>query len=234
MPPRRTAAARSNGNGHGPVAVVPAPAPAPATTTAEPWDEGPPLTEKQQRFLARYLIDPNATRAYMDVYGVAYETALTNGPRLLGNARIAAALAQARAERQERTASDADKVIRELEWIASSDVWDIWEDTPAAVEGGEPGPMRLKPLRDWPLHARRAIAGMKVKRYPEKRDRDGLLIEEAHEIMEFKLWNKNDAAKLLGLHHGAKFNRAPVDGAGEVVPAVQQTFIIAGCEVRFT
>jgi phage terminase small subunit len=216
-------------NGKKALAVVPPPTP----PAAEVWEEGPPLTEKQHRFLERYLIDRNATRAYMDVYGVPYESALTAGPRLLGNVRIAKALQIARQERAERSASDADKVIRELERIASSDLTDIWETLPAATEGGDPGPMRLKPIRDWPLEARRAIAGMKIKRYPERRTSEGMLIEEAHEVMEIKFWNKNEALKLLGLHHGAKFNRAPLDEAGNAMPSVSQTFIIAGQAVVF-
>lgn len=217
------------------IATVPAPAQPQASVPAPdaPWDEGPPLNERQHRFLERMLIDPNATRAYMDAYGVPYETALTSGPRMMGNVRIARALELARQQRAARSVTDADTVIKELERIASQDLLDVWEDSPAAYEGGEPGPMRLKPLKDWPLEARRAIAGMKIKRVPARVTGDGLVLEEAHEVMEIKFHNKLDALKLLGLHHGAKFNRAPLDEKGNAVLAPPQQFIIAGQVVIF-
>lgn len=55
------------------------------------------LNLKQQRFIGCY-IDPesptygNATRSYMLAYGAKYETAVTNGSRLLRNARVREAL----------------------------------------------------------------------------------------------------------------------------------------------
>lgn len=46
------------------------------------------LNIKQKAFLSEYLKCFNATEAYEKVYKCSRETALTNGPALLGNARI--------------------------------------------------------------------------------------------------------------------------------------------------
>lgn len=46
------------------------------------------LTDKQKAFVLEHLRISNATQAYINVYDVDRKTALANGPRLLGNARI--------------------------------------------------------------------------------------------------------------------------------------------------
>lgn len=236
MPARRTLADPSAPTRSARSRARTSPVPAPDQPGAPPepvWDEGPLLNAQQQAFLDRLLMDPtNITRAYMAVYDCSYDAARTSAPRLLANARIAAQLEHARLERAARNASDADGVIRELERIASADLIDIWEMTPAPV-AGEQGTMRLKPIDQWPVEVRRSIVGMKVKRVPEKTTGDGMVLEEAHEVMEIKFASKTEALRLLGLHHGAKFTRAPVDGDGKVVPVIQQTMVIGGQVVVF-
>ena len=46
------------------------------------------LTVRQKAFVLEYLRISNATQAYINVYGVTYETAKTAGPRLLENVGI--------------------------------------------------------------------------------------------------------------------------------------------------
>lgn len=46
------------------------------------------LTVRQKAFVLEYLRISNATQAYINVYGVTYETAKTAGPRLLTNVDI--------------------------------------------------------------------------------------------------------------------------------------------------
>ncbi len=62
------------------------------------------LTAKQERFVAEYLIDLNATQAAIRA-GYAEKGASVEGTRLLANAKVAAAVAAAKAERC-KTASD--------------------------------------------------------------------------------------------------------------------------------
>jgi hypothetical protein len=61
--------------------------------------------------------------------------------------------------------------------------------------GEEP---KLKPANTIPLHARRAISSIKVRRHAEGRG------DEAHEVevRELKLWNKLAALDKLGEHLG--------------------------------
>jgi phage terminase small subunit len=53
-----------------------------------------PMTAKQERFVAEYLIDLNATRAYQSVYKCSEKVAAANGSRLLTNAEIKASVAK--------------------------------------------------------------------------------------------------------------------------------------------
>lgn len=46
------------------------------------------LTDKQRLFCVLYVKYMNATKAYLKTYKCTYETAMVNGPRLLGNARV--------------------------------------------------------------------------------------------------------------------------------------------------
>lgn len=50
--------------------------------------ENPGLTDKQRLFCVIYSQCMNATKAYLKAYRCTYETAMVNGPRLLGNARV--------------------------------------------------------------------------------------------------------------------------------------------------
>lgn len=52
------------------------------------------MNERHKRFVAEYLIDLNATRAYKAVYKCTDSVARANGSRLLTNADIVAALAK--------------------------------------------------------------------------------------------------------------------------------------------
>src|SRR5690606_23753564 len=71
------------------------------------------LTPKQQRFVEEYLVDLNATQAAIRA-GYSAKTADVAGPRLLGNVRVAAAIAAGRAAPTERTAVSQDYVVTRL------------------------------------------------------------------------------------------------------------------------
>jgi phage terminase small subunit len=50
--------------------------------------ENDELNDKQRLFCVIYAKRMNATKAYQQAYKCSYETAMVNGPRLLGNARV--------------------------------------------------------------------------------------------------------------------------------------------------
>lgn len=88
----------------------------------------PALTPLQARFVNEYLIDLNATRAYLRSHpSVTIKTAGANGHRVLKKAEIAAELEMRRAELQERTGVTAEKVITRLWQIASADARELIE-----------------------------------------------------------------------------------------------------------
>jgi len=81
------------------------------------------MTPKQERFVAEYLIDLNATAAYKRAgFTAKGNAAEVNAARLLRNAQVAAAIAKAQEKRSERTEITQDMVLRELAKIGFSDI----------------------------------------------------------------------------------------------------------------
>lgn len=73
------------------------------------------LPPKQHRFVAEYLVDLNATRAYLRAgYKCTEETARRNGPRLLTNAVVAAEVARLRNSVTERTMRTIADVMADI------------------------------------------------------------------------------------------------------------------------
>ena len=68
------------------------------------------MTPKQQRFVEEYLVSLNATQAAIRA-GYAKSGASVEGARLLANAKVAAAVAAAQAERSKRTEVTQDYVL---------------------------------------------------------------------------------------------------------------------------
>ncbi|MGE0349824.1 terminase small subunit [Hydrogenophaga sp.] len=77
-----------------------------------------PLTPKQQRFVQEYLVDLNATQAAVRA-GYSPKTAEQQGSRLLGNAKVAAAVAAGRKRLAAKLDLTAEKVLADIERIAN-------------------------------------------------------------------------------------------------------------------
>ena len=71
------------------------------------------MTPRQQRFVDEFLVDLNATQAAIRA-GYSARTAEQQGPRLLGNVEIAAAVQAAQQARSERLQITQDDVLRGL------------------------------------------------------------------------------------------------------------------------
>lgn len=108
------------------------------------------LGPKQNRFVAEYLKDLNATAAAIRA-GYAETSAESQGSRLLRNAKVKKAVAEAMERRSERVEVKADDVLRELIRIFSVDIGKAYDK-----EG------RLLPLHEMPEDIRRAIAGIET------------------------------------------------------------------------
>lgn len=84
------------------------------------------LTPKHQRFVDEYLVDLNASAAYRRA-GYASKNADVDGPKLLGNPGIAAAVEEQLAARAARVEVTQDDVVRQLMAIAFGDLRDVVE-----------------------------------------------------------------------------------------------------------
>lgn len=146
------------------------------------------LPLKQQRFVDEYLIDLNATKAYARVYGVPIKTADANGPRLLGNARVASAIAHAAEERAKNAGVTVERVLKELIRMAWVDIGDAFDENGA-----------LKSIHEIPEDVRRAIVSIEVDELWEwegsGEDRKRVQIGETKKV---KFADKKGSNELLG------------------------------------
>lgn len=85
------------------------------------------LSEKQQRFVAEYTVDFNATAAAIRA-GYSEKTAAQMGYKLLKMQEIQEAVQQEFANRQDRTHITGDQVVAELAKIALSKVEDYYQE----------------------------------------------------------------------------------------------------------
>lgn len=139
------------------------------------------LTAKQERFVAEYLIDLNATQAAIRA-GYSPDTARDIGCENLTKPNIANAIAIAMAERSKRTGINQDRVVQELAKIAFLNAADLIDTEDASV------------LPDANRDDLACIQSVKVKSMDGEK---GSSIER-----EVKLADKMKALELLGKHLG--------------------------------
>lgn len=170
------------------------------------------LTPKQQRFIEEYLIDLNATRAAIAA-GYSEKTANQQGPRLLVNVGIAAAIAEAQEERSERTEITQDMVLRELAVLGFSDMGDyirITDDGSAFF--------------DWsalPDGGTKAISEITQETYVEK---GGTKDDPADRVKKtkFKLYDKRAALVDIGRHLGMFKDRLELGVSGDLADLMRE------------
>lgn len=146
-----------------------------------------PLTPKQNRFVAEYLVDQNATKAAVRA-GYSPKTAAKIGSENLQKPDVRRAIDEALARRAERVEVKQDDVLRELLRIMRCDIGEAFD-----VKG------RLKPLKDIPEDVRRAMAGVKVRQEFEHGE-DGTY--HSGDLVEVKFWAKDKAVELAMRHLG--------------------------------
>jgi phage terminase small subunit len=142
-----------------------------------------PLTPQQQRFIQEYLVDLNGTEAYQRAgYKATPRAARANAARLLANASVQAAIADAQAARAQRVHLTQDAVLQELVLLASSDITHYGFD--------QNGDVVLRPGA--PEGALRAISSLKRR----------LTVTEDSTTVEttITLWPKPPALRMCGEH----------------------------------
>ena len=162
---------------------------------------------KQSRFVQEYLIDLNATQAAIRA-GYSVKTADVQGPRLLGNVGIAAAIAEGQQKLSEKTGITQERVLEELAIIAFSDIrhyLDIDQDT---------GGIRPKSFDEatMPEKASRALEMVKEDRMirEDAKGNDSIINSK----VTFKMYDKLKALDLLGKHLGMFKERVEHSGSG--------------------
>lgn len=116
---------------------------------------GQKLTAKQQRFVAEYLVDLNATQAAIRA-GYKAKTAGQTGAENLKKPQIQEAIKRANENRLKRTNISADRVLQEIARIAFSVATDVVE-----VRDGE---VVIRDTESLTTDQKAAIAGIKEGR----------------------------------------------------------------------
>jgi phage terminase small subunit len=142
------------------------------------------LTAKQERFVAEYLIDLNATQAAIRS-GYSPKTAEVQGSRLLSNAKVAEAVAAAQQKRGTETNITAARVLQEIARLA------FFDPRKLLTSDGEPVP--IQELDD---DTAAAIAGLETA---TEKERGG---EGVTFIRKYKIADKNSALEKLSKHLG--------------------------------
>jgi len=146
-----------------------------------------PLNDNQRRFIAHYrnATPRNATRAYEAVYAAKGHMAEVNASRLLRNAEVAEAIAEADADELRDLGITPARVLREIARLGFADVRQLYDDTGA-----------LKSPHELDDDLAAAVAQVEVVSYV-KEDSDEPLLTRTHKI---RLWNKEGSLKLLAQH----------------------------------
>tara|TARA_R110002126_G_scaffold74356_3_gene185470 strand:- start:1192 stop:1749 length:558 start_codon:yes stop_codon:yes gene_type:complete len=149
---------------------------------------GMDLTPKQEAFVQEYLIDLNATQAAIRA-GYSEKTANEQGSRLLANVKIAKAIAEAKADRSERTGVTQDMVIAELAKIGFSDLRKVLTNTGQLIDP-----------QDWDDETAGAISSIEI--VTNSRGGNGDDNEPLEYTSKIKTWDKPSALDKLGRHLG--------------------------------
>lgn len=143
------------------------------------------LTPKQQIFVDEYLVDLNATQAYLRAgYKVSESVARSNGGRLLTNADIQRAIQSRREALSARTEITQDRVLKEYARLAFLDPRKLFDNTGA--------PLAIHQLDD---DTAAAIAGLDVVQVGNSEVGVG-------DVLKYKLCDKKGALDSVARHLG--------------------------------
>jgi len=139
--------------------------------------ENSELTDRQRLFCVYYSKTFNATRAYQKAYGGSYETALTNGPALLGNTRIRNEVLKLKKLRYGKALLEPEDIVQKYMDIAFADLTDY------VSFGREQVPVMgpLGPIKEKDPDTGESVPVMRevnVVRFQESKAVDGTILAE--------------------------------------------------------
>ncbi len=157
---------------------------------------------RHERFCQEYLVDLNATKAYLRAgYRVKDSVARAAASRLLAGVNVSARVTELQRERAERTQITVDRVLEELAAVGFSNIQHY-----AIGEDGS-----VQPTPEAPESVMRAISFLKRKRRViERKDADPIVETET----EIRLWDKPAALRLAGQHLGLYTEKREYSGPG--------------------
>ncbi len=141
------------------------------------------LNPKQQRFVAEYLVDLNATEAAKRC-GYSEHTARSQGARLLTDANILTAIESKKAKQLEKTDLTATRVLEELRRLSFSNVQDLFDEVG-----------NLRPIQTLTREQASCIASLEVIKKNAVAG-DGL-IDTIHKV---KVWDKTKSLEMVAKH----------------------------------
>ena len=164
--------------------------------------QNPDLTDKQQLFCIYYIRSFNATKAYQKAYGCDYATALVNGSRMLGNARIKEEILRLKQDRLNREFLSESDIFQKYMDIAFSDVTDFLEfGTEEVPVMALYGPVQVT---DEETGEKRTLTRtVNTVRFKESTDVDGSIISEVKQGKDgasIKLADRMKALQWLADH----------------------------------
>jgi phage terminase small subunit len=167
------------------------------------------LTAKQQRFVAEYLIDLNATQAAIRA-GYKGENADVTGPRLLGNVGVSAAIAEGQKALAESAGVTAERIVKELAKLGFSNMQDY------VGVNGEGSPFIDLSAVDREKWA--AVGELTIEHFTKRGETEG---EDSRvvEKVKFKLLDKRAALVDLGKHLGMFIERRETTVTNHMVMA---------------
>lgn len=177
------------------------------------------LTAKQERFVAEYLVDLNATQAATRA-GYSARTANEQGARLLANVSVRSALTAAMKAREQRTHITQDRVLQELARIAFFDIRKLYRD-----DGTLKNPSELDD------EAAAVLAGVDVVEQQTVSMEDGELTRTPTFTKKAKVFDKGTALTLAMRHLGMLQDKTELTGKdGAALGAPVLNVVIGGPE----
>lgn len=162
------------------------------------------LTPKQRMFVDEYIKDLNATQAAIRA---GYAQPHSQGPRLLENVGVKAAIASAQEARSKRTQVDADWMLKRLAAEADADLADLYDDAG-----------RLKPVKQWPLIWRQGLVASVDTEEMRAPDSESEMIT----VRRLKLSDRVKRLELIGKHVNVQAFREQVEHKGAINLTVDQ------------
>lgn len=145
------------------------------------------MTPKQERFVAEYMIDCNATQAATRA-GYSAKTANEQGARLLANASVKAAIEASAKKHADKLEITAERILAELAKIGYANMLDYMSITP----DGEP----FVDLSALTPEQAAAIGEVTIEDFKDGRGEDARDVRR----VKFKLHDKRAALVDLGRH----------------------------------